>query len=127
MGRRRGANWSEKVSTQVAARERFERMVQDALDEVPPQFQAHLDNLAIVIEDQGDPGLLGLYEGIPATERDGSYSGVLPDVITIYRRPLEMRAKDEESLAREVRITVLHEIAHHLGIDDQRLHELGWD
>ncbi|MFP5225092.1 MAG: metallopeptidase family protein [Actinomycetota bacterium] len=127
MRRRRGSSWADKVGGQVAARQRFEAMVQDALDELPAMFQEQLDNLAIVISDTGDPGMLGLYEGIPSTLRDGSYSGVLPDVITIYRRPLEMRAKDEASLAREVRITVLHEIAHHLGIDDERLHELGWD
>ncbi|MGH3113179.1 MAG: metallopeptidase family protein [Gaiellaceae bacterium] len=83
--------------------------------------------MQIVIEDQGSPGLLGLYQGIPQTRRDpGSYFGVLPDVITIYREPIESRARTAEELEREVRITVWHEIAHHFGISDERLRELGW-
>lgn len=126
MRRRTGTGWSATVARQVAARERFERLVQDALDALPPPIQSRIENLAIVVEDRGVPDLLGLYEGIPATDRDAGYTGVLPDLITIYRIPLERKATDEASLAAEVRITVLHEVAHHLGIDDDRLRELGW-
>ncbi len=102
-------------------------MVQDAIDSLPEGMAERMENVAIVVEEGEEGGpLLGLYSGIDQTRRDGSYAGVLPDVITIYRRPLESRARSEEDLAREVRKTVLHEIAHHFGISDERLHELGW-
>lgn len=105
----------------------FEQLVADALDALPEEFQRHLENVEILVEDGGPPETLGLYHGIPQTERDGAYSGVLPDLITIYRRPIESRARSGEELAREVRITVWHEIAHHFGISDDRLRQLGMD
>lgn len=101
--------------------------MQDAIDALPEELSSRMDNVAITIED-GHPGgpLLGLYRGIDQTRRDSSYAGILPDVVTIYRRPLEARARSEEDLARQVRVTVWHEIAHHFGISDERLRELGW-
>ena len=74
----------------------------------------------------GSPSLLGLYEGTPLTERGQWYSGVLPDRITIYRLPILRMCADDQDVVDEVRITVIHEVAHHFGIDDDRLHELGW-
>lgn len=112
---------------QVEARRRFEGYVQDALDALPKGLASLMENIAVVVEDGDDDGdTLGLYQGIDLTQRDSSYAGVLPDVITIYRRPLEAKARSEEDLAREVRVTVLHEIAHHFGIDDDRLDDLGY-
>lgn len=107
----------------------FERLVTDALDEVPAELLSLLDNCVIVVADDApadDPELLGLYEGIPLTERDGSYAGVLPDTITIFRNPTLAICASEEDVVDEVLITVVHEIAHFFGIDDRRLHELGW-
>lgn len=110
------------------ARQRFEQYVQDALDALPEQLAAQMDNVAVVVEDGTPDGpLLGLYHGIDQTARDGWYAGVLPDLITIYRLPLEARARSDAELAEQVRVTVWHEIAHHFGISDERLHELGWD
>ena len=107
--------------------ERFEHLVDDALDEVPQQLLEHFDNVVVLVEDEDpeEPGLLGLYDGIPLTERE-DYGGVLPDVIHIYRLPICRLVHDEDELVHEVYITVVHEFAHHLGIDDDRLHELGW-
>ena len=86
-----------------------------------------MENVEIVIDDSPDqPGLLGHYHGVPLTDRGSGYAGFLPDRITIYRRPLEARASTPEELAEQVRVTVWHEIAHHFGIDDDRLRELGW-
>jgi predicted Zn-dependent protease with MMP-like domain len=85
-------------------------------------------NVVVLVEDDppaGDPGLLGVYDGVSLTERGADHSG-LPDRITIFRRPLQDLCLDTEELVREVRITVVHEIAHHFGIDDARLHELGY-
>ena len=106
----------------------FEGVVADALDALPPDLTAAFRNVTVVVEDEhpDDPGLLGLYEGIPLTERD-TYSGVLPDRISLYRIPLCLLAEDTEHLVEEVQVTVVHEFAHHMGIDDDRLHELGWD
>jgi predicted Zn-dependent protease with MMP-like domain len=106
---------------------RFEQLVGQALDEVPDELWEHFDNVAVVIADQHpeDPELLGLYEGVPLTDR-WDYSGVLPDRISIYRLPLCRMCQDEEDLVEEVRITVVHELAHHMGIDEEQLHELGW-
>jgi len=107
----------------------FEVLVGEALDGIPPELTRVIDNVVILVEDESpadEPELLGLYEGTPLTERDGWYSGVLPDRITIYRLPtLRMCATYEEAV-HEVRVTVVHEIAHHFGIDDERLHALGW-
>ncbi|MBP2707768.1 metallopeptidase family protein [Microbispora sp. RL4-1S] len=108
-------------------RARFEELVSDALDTIPPELARVMDNVVVVVvDDPPEPGLLGLYTGVPLTERGDWYAGVLPDRIEIYRNPtLEMCASEEE-VVKEVRVTVVHEIAHHFGIDDERLHELGW-
>jgi predicted Zn-dependent protease with MMP-like domain len=109
----------------------FETLVADAMDAVPAAAAQHFRNVAVVIEDEhpDDPHLLGLYEGVSLVDRDGfgGYSGVLPDRISLYRIPLCLMADDLDDLRNEVRITVMHEFAHHIGIDDERLHELGWD
>lgn len=99
----------------------------DALDRLPDELHDLLDNVVILIDDEHpDEDLLGLYEGIPRTERD-DYGGLeLPDRITLYRLTLCDACDDPDELAEEVMITVVHELAHHLGIDDERLHELGW-
>jgi predicted Zn-dependent protease with MMP-like domain len=110
-------------------RGRFEELVGEALDEVPPQLQRMMDNVVVLVEDDpppDEPDLLGLYEGHALTERGVDYSGVLPDRITIYRRPILAVCDTEDDVVEEVAITVVHEIAHHFGIDDKRLHELGW-
>ena len=107
--------------------ERFEQLVDDALDEVPQELLDQFDNVVVLVEDQDsdEPDLLGVYDGIPLTERE-DYGGVLPDVIRIFRLPICRLVRDEDELVDEVYITVVHEFAHHLGIDDDRLHELGW-
>jgi predicted Zn-dependent protease with MMP-like domain len=111
------------------AEARFAELVADALDEIPPELAALMDNVAVFIEDEhpDEEGLLGLYEGIPLTERGEAYAGVLPDRITIYRLPITAICDTEDDVIDEVAVTVVHEIAHHFGIDDDRLHELGWD
>jgi predicted Zn-dependent protease with MMP-like domain len=108
------------------ARERFEELVRDALDEVPDELLKLMDNVVILVEDDSPEGLLGLYEGHALTERGWHYGGVLPDRILIYRNPILRICDSEEDVVEEVAITVVHEIAHHFGIDDDRLHELGW-
>lgn len=107
--------------------QRFSQLVDAALDGVPDELWERFDNVAVVIEDEHpeEPDLLGLYEGIPLTER-WEYSGVLPDRISIYRLPLCDMCTSEEELVEEVRVTVIHELAHHMGIDDEELHNLGW-
>lgn len=108
----------------------FEDLVAQALDGVPPELMNLTRNVVVLIASEPpvgeEPDLLGLYEGIPLTERDGNYSGVLPDHITIFRGPTLRFARDWDDAVREVRITVVHEIAHHFGIDDDRLHKLGY-
>ncbi|CAN5198616.1 metallopeptidase family protein [soil metagenome] len=107
----------------------FEEHVERAVDSLPPELRKAMSNVEIVVEDQNleDPDLYGLYLGIPLTERDTGYAGALPDKIAIYRQPLvEEFGDDPEVLEDEIRITVLHEIAHHFGIDEDRLTELGW-
>jgi predicted Zn-dependent protease with MMP-like domain len=106
----------------------FGREVEDALASLPPELREAVSNVAVVVEDEPPPGqpLLGLYEGIPLTRRGTGYAGVLPDKITIYRGPLErLYGADREGLRRQIRRVVLHEIAHHFGISDERLEELG--
>ncbi len=104
----------------------FERLVRNAIEALPERFRSRLDNVEIVIEDSaGNDHLLGHYRGVPLPNRGSGYGGVLPDKITIYRRPIERRARTADELAEQVRITVWHEIAHHFGIDDDRLKELG--
>ena len=108
----------------------FEGLVGQALDLVPAELAAAFDNVVVVVADDpraDDPQLLGLYTGIPLTERDSSYAGVLPDQITIFRLPTLEMCDSIEEVIDEVRITVVHEIAHHFGIDDERLHELGYE
>jgi predicted Zn-dependent protease with MMP-like domain len=110
-------------------RERFEELVSDALDTVPVELLDLVDNVVVLVEDEpppDDPDLLGLYDGIALTERDSSYTMVTPDRIFIYRGPLTRMCESEEEVVEEVRITVVHEIAHHFGIDDDRLHDLGY-
>ena len=100
-----------------------------AIGSLPPELRKAMSNVEIVVEEENaeDPDLFGLYLGIPLTERDTGYAGVLPDKIAIYRQPLvEEFGDDPEVLEDEIRITVLHEIAHHFGIDEDRLTELGW-
>ncbi len=110
-------------------REAFEELVSDALDRIPPELTRVMDNVAIFVEDEptaDDPELLGLYEGSPLTERGEWYAGMLPDRITIYRGPTLRMCATPEEIVNEVTTTVIHEVAHHFGIDDARLHELGW-
>lgn len=108
--------------------ETFGRLVEEALDGIPAELGRAMRNVAVVVEDQGDsPNLLGLYQGVPLTRRAATtYAGVLPDRITIYRVPLCRRSNSVEDLVRQIRITVVHEVGHHFGLDDARLHELGW-
>lgn len=118
--------------------EDFEELVSEALDDLPEELARLMDNVQVVIETSPDPEtiaelgdeattLLGLYQGIPMTERSEAYFGVLPDRICLYKDNLEATCATLEELAEAVRVTVIHEIAHHFGIDDERLTELGWD
>lgn len=111
--------------------ERFEELVADALDSIPEALADLVDNVVVVIEEgRDDGGLLGRYDGVPLTERDNWYGTgdlVMPDRVTIFRRPICAMAEDEDEVVRQVGITVVHELAHHFGIDDDRLEELGWD
>ena len=107
----------------------FEAAVGDALDAVPEELMALLDNVVFLVEDEppkDDPDLLGLYDGTPLTERGDAWAGALPDRITIFRGPLQRMSRDRDELLDEIAVTVVHEIAHHFGIDDGRLHALGW-
>jgi len=111
------------------SREHFEELVGEALDEVPAELLNVMNNVVILVEDQppdGNDDLLGLYEGHALTERGWDYAGVLPDRITIYRLPTLKVCDTETDVIDEVAITVVHEIAHHFGIGEARLHELGW-
>ncbi|WP_129668951.1 metallopeptidase family protein [Phytoactinopolyspora endophytica] len=106
----------------------FEALVADALDGIPAELGQVMDNVVIMVEDEAPddgPELLGLYEGTPLTER-GDYTGVLPDVIRLFRLPILRVCETYDDALDEVLVTVVHEIAHHFGIDDDRLHELGW-
>lgn len=122
-------------------RERFEELVQDALDSLPEEFLEGMENIEVLVEDwpsredlelvglegAGRYSLLGLYHGVPLTERGVYYGGVQPDLITIYQRPIEaVVGPDEDRLREQIRVTVLHEVAHYFGIDDERLDELGY-
>ena len=119
----------------TVSRRRFEELVADALDAIPREIWTDMENVAVLVEDwpaaeqgAGDGRtLLGLYEGVPVTKRSPlGYSGVMPDRITIFRGPLCERARDEDDLAKQVHITVLHEVGHYFGMSDARLRELGW-
>lgn len=118
-------------------RKRFQTLVQQALDSLPENFRLHLDNVAVVIEDRPPPGfesnddaeggpLLGLYEGHPLPERSFDFDMALPDKITIFQSSVESICATDDEVRHEVRLTVLHEIAHHFGIDDDRLEELDY-
>jgi predicted Zn-dependent protease with MMP-like domain len=106
----------------------FDDHVRAALDELPPNLAAALTNVAVVVEDENseDPDLFGLYDGIPLPER-GDMAGLPPDTISIYRIPLEESFPDPRELREEIRITVLHELAHYFGLDEERLADLGYD
>jgi predicted Zn-dependent protease with MMP-like domain len=108
--------------------QRFDELVSEALDLIPPELAAAMDNVAVLVADRHpeDAELLGLYEGVALTERDSDYAGSLPDTITIYRDALLDACVSADQVVEEVAITVIHEIAHHFGIDDNRLEELGW-
>ena len=106
----------------------FEALVDQALDEIPAAIASQVHNVVVLVEDEppaNEPDLLGVYEGVSLTERTADHTG-LPDRITVFRRPLLEMCETPEELVREVRITVVHEIAHHFGIDDDRLHDLGY-
>ena len=113
------------------SREQFEDAVSEALDRIPGDLARMMNNVVVLVEDDppdGDRDLLGLYEGTPLTERDGWWAaGSLPDRITIFRNPTLAACDTADEVVEEVRVTVVHEIAHHFGIDDERLHELGWE
>lgn len=109
-------------------RRQFEELVSDALDTIPPELTAAMDNVVVLVADRHDTddGLLGLYEGVALTERTSQYGGVLPDRITIYQDAILDICDDEDDVVHEVAMTVVHEVAHHFGIDDEALEELGW-
>ena len=121
--------------------EDFEAAVDDALDAIPEDLASRMDNLVVLAEEEPDaellteedydedglPTLLGLYDGVPLTERDEGWSLVLPDRILIFKGPLERWCRTREELVDEITVTVLHEVGHHFGIPDERLHELGWE
>ncbi len=129
---------ADAIAARRERRQRFRELAQRAIDELPAHFREAVSNLDIVLASRPTaaelrtaglgPGqtLLGLYEGISLTERDWNYVGTLPDTITIYREALMDVCDTEEQLRHEIRVTVLHEIGHHFGIDDHRLHDLGW-
>jgi predicted Zn-dependent protease with MMP-like domain len=107
----------------------FEELVAQAVDDLPEWVHERLDNVEIMVEEApppDQPGLLGLYEGIPLTRRDSGYFGVLPDRITLFRRSIQAHARSDPELRRLVQETVIHEVAHFFGISDDRLDELGW-
>ena len=107
--------------------EQFARLVADALDAIPPDLGSAMENVAVVVDDQSPPGrLLGLYEGIPLTDRGDHYFAAAPDRITIYMASICRSSDTIEEVLDVVRKTVIHEVGHHFGIDDRRLKELGW-
>jgi predicted Zn-dependent protease with MMP-like domain len=119
----------------TATRDDVEQMVADALDSIPPELGDAMENVVVVVEewptpeqlDGRDDTLLGLYEGVPLTHRGPvTYSGFVPDRITVFRGPLCLLARDRDDLAHNVRTTVLHEVGHYFGMSDDRLRELGW-
>ena len=108
-------------------RERFAELVSDALDDVPVRFTALMDNIAVLVDDEAPVGdRFGEYVGIPLTARGINYTSALPDRIVLFRRTICAHCRDEDDVRRQVAVTVVHEIAHHFGIDDDRLDELGW-
>ena len=118
------------MKRRLSSRE-FEILVDEAMDELPEELLNRIENLEITIVNRPERGaekdLLGLYEGIPLTARGSDYFGVMPDKITLFKENIEDEAESQDDVREVVRVTVLHEIAHHFGIDDDRLTELGWD
>ncbi|MGD9961622.1 metallopeptidase family protein [Nocardioides sp.] len=111
------------------SRERFEELVDRALDDIPDELTRLVRNVVVLVEDEppaDEPDLLGLYDGVALTDRENGFGGELPDRIMVFRNPLLDMCATEQELVDEVRITVVHEVAHHFGIDDDRLHELGY-
>jgi hypothetical protein len=108
--------------------EDFYALVEEALATLPEELLDDLENVAIVVEDEPEDGseTLGVYEGIALTERDSSWFGMLPDRVVLFRGPLSRMCEDEDALFEEIAITLVHEIGHYHGIDEERLHELGW-
>lgn len=108
--------------------EEFDALVDEAFDELPEPLLAGIDNLIFVVEDEPEDGsdILGIYDGLALTERDSSYAGLLPDRIVLFKGPLTRMCADEDELYDEIVITLLHELGHYHGIDEERLHELGW-
>jgi len=107
----------------------FDKAVDAAIDQVPDEFVALIDNVVILVEDDppdDEPDLLGFYDGVPLTERDSYYGMVPPDSITLYRNPLKAMCETTEELINEIAITVVHELGHYFGIDDDQLDEMGW-
>jgi predicted Zn-dependent protease with MMP-like domain len=106
---------------------RFEEMVGEALDGIPRGLGRLMRNVAVTVDNDGGPrGLLGLYQGVPLTRRTSHYSLAMPDRITIYRKAICAMCSSEQQVVEQVRRTVIHEVGHHFGISDERLHELGW-
>lgn len=111
------------------SRNEFEVAVDDAIDLIPDELFRAMENVVILIEQEpppSDPHLLGLYEGVPLTQRDSSWMGSLPDTIRVFQGPLERMCSTRDELVHEITVTVVHEIAHFFGISESRLHELGW-
>lgn len=109
--------------------ESFAELADHALSQLPDDFARLLKNVAIIIEDDSPPGnptLLGLYEGVPLTERAASHAGFLPDTITLFRNPILGICDSYEDVVRQIRVTLVHEIGHYFGMDEERLHDLGY-
>lgn len=125
------SRWVQGGNTQVTtSSDQFQDLVAEALDGLPTWVLERLDNVEVLVRDQpppDQPNLLGLYEGIPLTNRTSGYFGVLPDRITLFRSTIESVARDEQDLKRVIHGTVVHEVAHFFGISDDRLRELGRD
>ena len=108
------------------SRHKFEALVAEALDEIPEELARYLENVAVIVADESSEGLLGLYEGTPLTERY-DYGGLqMPDRITIFRKPICEMCVSEDDLVEEIYVTIVHEVAHHFGIEDDTLEERGW-
>lgn len=125
---RKVADAGENMPVKIP-RKRFEELVEDALRQIPEEIWKCVDNLVVSVEEENsdEADLLGLYDGIPLTDR-GDYSGmIMPDRIYIYRKPICALSELEEEVIEQIRITVVHEVAHHFGIEDERLEELGYD
>jgi len=112
----------------AVSNERFEELAAEALTQLPPSLAKAIENVVVMVEDRAEGrSLFGLYEGIPLTRRSPlSYAGVMPDRITLYQETISAYTNTEEELVAQIRKTVIHEVAHHFGISDPRLHELGW-